>query len=96
MKKGSKIVIQVSVSVADTFGGFITSRKAKGLSEKTLTAYKQHLAAIGKHLDVTIPIDELIKQDFEGMISGFTKFAACLMCFAIFDNEIRYFLENPA
>ena len=57
MKKGSKIVIQVSISVADTFGDFITSRKAKGLSEKTLTTYKQHLSAIGKHLDVAIPIE---------------------------------------
>ena len=70
MKKGSKIVIQVSISVADTFGDFITSRKAKGLSEKTLTTYKQHLAAIGKHLDVAIPIDELTKQDLEYMISS--------------------------
>lgn len=70
MKKGSKIAIQVSISVADTFGDFITSRKAKGLSEKTLTTYKQHLAAIGKHLDVAIPIDELTKQDLEYMIGS--------------------------
>ena len=46
MKKGSKIVIQVSISVADTFADFILSRKAKGLSEKTLTTYNQHLSAI--------------------------------------------------
>ena len=70
MKKGSKIVIQVSISVADTFGDFILSRKAKGLSEKTLTTYNQHLSAIGKHMDVSIPIDELEKQDLEEMISS--------------------------
>ena len=62
MKKGSKIVIQVSISVADTFGDFILSRKAKGLSEKTLTTYNQHLSAIGKHLNVDYPIDELTKH----------------------------------
>ena len=70
MKKGSKIVIQVSISVADTFGDFILSRKAKGLSEKTLTTYNQHLSAIGKHMDVSIPIDELAKHDLEQMISS--------------------------
>lgn len=59
MKMGSKIVIQVSISVADTFGDFILSRKAKGLSEKTLTTYNQHLSAVGKHMDVSIPIEEL-------------------------------------
>ena len=62
MKKGSKIVIQVSISVADTFADFMLSRKAKGLSEKTLITYNQHLSAIGKHLDLSIPIDELTKH----------------------------------
>ena len=70
MKKGNKIVIQVSISVADTFADFMLSRKAKGLSEKTLITYNQHLSAIGKHLDVSIPIDELTKQDLEEMISS--------------------------
>lgn len=69
MKKRNKIVIQVSVSVADIFADFILSRKAKGLSEKTLITYNQHLSAISKHLDITVPIDELTKQDLEEMIS---------------------------
>lgn len=70
MKKGRKIVMQVSISVADTFADFLLSRKAKGLSEKTLTTYKQHLAAIGKHLDITTPLDALTKQDLESMIAS--------------------------
>ena len=70
MKKGNKIVIQVSISVVDTFADFMLSRKAKGLSEKTVITYNQHLSAIGKHLDVSIPIDELTKQDLEEMISS--------------------------
>ena len=70
MKKGRKIVIQVSITMADTFADFLLSRKAKGLSEKTITTYKQHFAAIGKHLDTAIPIDELTKQDLEFMISS--------------------------
>lgn len=54
MKKSRKIVIQVSISMADTFADFLLSCGAKGLREKTLTSYKQHLAAIGKHLDICV------------------------------------------
>ena len=56
-------MMKVSITMADTFGDFIMSRKAKGLSDKTITTYKQQFAAIGKHLDTAIPIDELTKQD---------------------------------
>jgi len=62
--------MKVSITMADTFGDFIMSRKAKGLSDKTITTYKQQFAAIGKHLDTAIPIDELTKQDLEEMISS--------------------------
>lgn len=47
MKKG-RILMKISVTVEDTFGDFIMSRKAKGLSDKTLVTYKQHFAAIAK------------------------------------------------
>lgn len=62
--------MKVSITMAETFGDFIMSRKAKGLSDKTITTYKQQFAAVGKHLDTTIPIDELTKQDLEKMISS--------------------------
>lgn len=65
----AKISIKLSVTVAESFDDFILSRKAKGLSEKTLTTYTQHFAAIGKHLSTDIPIDELSKEDLERMIS---------------------------
>lgn len=65
----AKINIKLSVTVAESFDDFILSRKAKGLSEKTLTTYTQHFAAIGKHLSTDIPIDELSKEDLERMIS---------------------------
>ena len=52
MKKG-KILIKISIILEDTFGDFIMSRKAKGLSEKTIVTYRQHFAAISKHIDIT-------------------------------------------
>jgi len=62
--------MKISVTVEDTFGDFIMSRKAKGLSDKTLVTYKQHFAAIAKHLDTQIAIDALTKQDLECMIAA--------------------------
>lgn len=61
--------MQISVTMAETFNDFLISRKAKGLSEKTLVSYKQHFAAVARHLDVEIPIEELSKKDLEAMIA---------------------------
>ena len=65
----ARIKMKTSVTTADTFKDFILSRKAKGLSEKTLTTYNQHFAAISKHLSPDTPIDELCKEDLETTIS---------------------------
>lgn len=69
MKKG-KILMQISTTTAEVFEDFLLSRKAKGLSEKTLISYKQHFAAISKHLCTDIPIEELNKGDLERMIAA--------------------------
>ena len=45
-----RMTIKSSVSFAETFDDFLLSRKAKGLTEKTLTTYKQHFSSIGKHI----------------------------------------------
>ena len=68
-KNMAKISMKMSVSVSETFEDFILSRKAKGLSEKTLATYQQHFSAIGKHLSTDIPVDELCKEDLERMIA---------------------------
>jgi len=69
MKKG-RISMKVSSTMEEVFGDFLMCKKAKGLSEKTLLTYHQHLSSIAKHLDITVPIDELSKQDLEQMIAG--------------------------
>ena len=55
MKKGKKIVMKVSITMADTFGDFIMPRKAKGLSDKTITTYKQQLLLMLKEQERTVP-----------------------------------------
>ena len=64
-----KIRIQSSVTTAETFNDFLLTCKAKGLSEKTLTSYKQHFASIRKHIPAEKPIEELGAANLEEMIA---------------------------
>lgn len=66
----AKIKMKSSVTMAETFNDFLMSRKAKGLSDKTLTTYKQHFGAISKHLSPDTPTDALSKADLENMIAS--------------------------
>ncbi|MBE7015225.1 MAG: site-specific integrase [Ruminococcaceae bacterium] len=65
-----KITMKIGNTFAETFEDFILSRKAKGLSDKTLITYNQHFKAVRRHLDVDIPIDDLTKSDLECMVSS--------------------------
>ncbi len=67
MKK-KKITMDVSATVENVFHDFILSKRAKGLSEKTISTYKQHFSAIGKHLEIKRAIDEINKSALEEMI----------------------------
>lgn len=60
----------LSPSIEDCFDSFINSRKAKGLSEKTIQTYHYHFAAISKYLDTAVSIDTLKKADLEKMIAA--------------------------
>ena len=65
-----KIKMKIGNTVAETFEDFIISRKAKGLSEKTLVTYNQHLRAIKRHLDIDVSIEDLTKANLENMVSS--------------------------
>lgn len=65
-----KITMKMGNTFAETFEDFILSRKAKGLSDKTLITYNQHFKAVQRHLDIDIPIDDLTKSDLECMVSS--------------------------
>ena len=65
-----KITMKNSKTIEDYFEEFITSRRANGLSEKTLQNYTSHFKCISKHFDVTLQMEELKKSHFEEMISS--------------------------
>lgn len=64
-----KIQMKISNTIAETFDDFISSKKSKGLSEKTLITYKQHFHTLSNILCADKSIDDLTKEDLESMIS---------------------------
>lgn len=63
-----KIRMNCAATVEETFADFLTSRKAKGLADKTLQSYQQQFQAVARHLDVKMDIAMLQKTDLETMI----------------------------
>ena len=47
-----KIKLNCAATMEETFSDFLTSRKAKGLADKTLQSYEQQFRAVARHLDV--------------------------------------------
>ncbi len=66
----AKITMKMADTMAETFEAFLLMKKSMGLSEKTLSTYKQHLSAIGRHLPIDKSMDLLEKADLERMISS--------------------------
>ena len=63
-----KIKLNCAATVEETFADFLTSRKAKGLADKTLQSYEQQFRAVARHLDVKTDIAMLQKADLDAMI----------------------------
>ena len=64
------VQLQESASIEERFQQFLSASAAKGLSDKTLKTYREHLHCISKHLDITAPLSGLTKQAAEDMISS--------------------------
>ena len=62
-----KIKLNCTATMEETFSDFLTSRKAKGLADKTLQSYEQQFRAVARHLDVKTDIAMLQKADLDAM-----------------------------
>ncbi len=69
MKK-NKITMELSVTMENVFHDFILSKRANGLSEKTILTYNQHFSAISKHLQIKRAIDQINKSALDEMIAS--------------------------
>ena len=64
-----KIQMKKSETIAEVFDNFILTRKAKGLSDKTVLSYKSHFKSLRNYLDIELPIDDLTKTELENMVA---------------------------
>ena len=65
-----KITMKTSKSMKEFFDDFIISKKAQGLADKTITTYQSQFRAVSKHLDITVPIEDLTKPDLDSMVAS--------------------------
>ena len=63
-----KIKLNTAATMEETFRDFITSRKVKGLADKTIVSYESQFKAIGKHIDTSLDIAALQKEDLDTML----------------------------
>ena len=64
-----KIKLNCAATMEETFADFLTSRKAKGLADKTLQSYEQQFRAVARHLDVKTDIAMLQNRVFSGHLN---------------------------
>ncbi len=58
-----KIKLQMRATIEETIKDSIVSKRSKGLVEKTPESYQFHFHSIAKHLDVTLDVAALQKED---------------------------------
>lgn len=85
--------MKVSKTTAEFFDDFIIAKRAKGLSDKSIKSYISHFKGISRHLDITIPIDELSKADLESMISSMRKSELSSNSISSYVRVIKTFLS---
>ena len=44
--------VGISASIEEVFPRFVASASARGVSDKTIQTYNEHIRCIGKHLDL--------------------------------------------
>ena len=61
---------QETTSIKERYQQFLSAGAARGLSDKTLKTYREHLQCISKHLDITTPLALMTKSDLEAMVTS--------------------------
>lgn len=80
-------------SVAEVFADFVVSQTAKGLSEITLSNYRNHIHSISNHLDIQKPLASLTKRDLEAMIVSMRSSGLAHNSISSYCRVLRTFLK---
>ena len=89
----AKIQMRTSKTVAEIFEDFIMTRKAKGLSDKTLLSYQSHFKSIQRHLNVDVSIEDLSNDDLENMIASMRDSGLAANSISSYVRALKSFLS---
>lgn len=70
MKKKITMYSQQTASIQERFQQFLSASSARGFSAKTIQVYQEHLHCISKHLDTSLPLSALSKENLEEAIAS--------------------------
>ncbi len=90
-----KIKMQTALcpSFEDAFERFIISKKAKGLSSKSIATYNNHYNAISKYIEPEMQMDKLSKANIEYMLAGMRDKGLAANSIASYTRTLRSFLS---
>lgn len=80
-------------SVAEVFDDFVISQTAQGLSEITLSTYRQHIHSISNHLDIQKPLEALTRKDLETMVVSMRSSGLAHNSISSYCRVLRTFLN---
>lgn len=93
MKRQRIKKVQVSATIEEAFPRFVASAIARGVSDKTVQTYHEHIHCIGKHLDLTTTFQELTQEDLDEMIVSMRDSGLAHNSIASYTRVFRTFLK---
>lgn len=81
------------VTFADAFEQFLTDSTARGLAEKTLKTYRNHLHCVSLHLDTATPIASLTREQLNEMVVSMRSAGLAANTICSYTRVVRTFLN---
>jgi len=85
--------VGISASIEEVFPRFVASASARGVSDKTIQTYNEHIRCIGKHLDLSIPFSHLTQEDLDEMVVSMRMSGLAHNSIASYTRVFRTFLK---
>ena len=82
-----------TMTLAEVFPRFLTSKTAQGVSEKTLKTYRWHFHCIGKHLDLGMSFDDLTREHLELLVVSMRRSGLSHNSISSYMRVMRTFLK---
>lgn len=85
--------VQISTTLEEAFPRFVASAAARGVSDKTIQTYYEHIHCIGKHIDLSTTFLDLEQEDLEEMIVSMRRSGLSHNSIASYTRVFRTFLK---